>query len=434
MSDIGFHRNQMLPPAPPPPGQTGVVRWMRENLFSTWPSVFLTFGSVALLVWIVVSAGPWFWNGIWDASSLDECRDIRDARFGEGVSVACWAFIPERWAQLLFGFYPQGETWRPVVAFALFCAAVAPILYAKLPRRLLWLVPVTPFAMFFLLWGGSLWGPIMVALGFALGWAVFRTFLGLTGPVIAMVAGTLAAIAFWLLLDGPLTVWLTAHVPLWSLRAVPTREFGGFTLSFVIGAAGIVLSLPLGILLALGRQSDMPIIRYSAVAFIEVIRGVPLIVWLFTASLLLNYFLPPGTTFDLMLRVIIMVTLFSAAYIAEIVRGGLASLPRGQYEAADALGLDYWAAMRLIVLPQALKVSIPGIVGSFIGLFKDTTLVSLIGLFDPINLSNTIRSDAAWHGIFSEMYFFIGAIFFVVCFAMSRYSMRLERSLRRDHR
>ena len=172
-----------------------------------------------------------------------------------------------------------------------------------------------------------------------------------------------------------------------------SRDFGGFMLALIIGASGIVLSLPLGILLALGRQSNLPVVRGICVTFIEVIRGVPLIVWLFTASLLLKYFLPPGSNLDLVLRVIILVTFFSAAYIAEVIRGGLAALPKGQYEAADALGLDYWKSMRLIVLPQALKISIPGIVNTFIGLFKDTTLVGIIGLFDPLALANAIRAS-----------------------------------------
>ena len=170
------------------------------------------------------------------------------------------------------------------------------------------------------------------------------------------------------------------------------------------------------------------------VGFIEFIRGVPLITLLFVASTLLNIFLPPGTNFDLILRVVIMVTLFSAAYIAEVVRGGLAGLPSGQYEAADALGLDYWRSMRLVVLPQALKISIPGIVSTFIGLFKDTTLVSIIGLLDPLGLTNTIRADAAWNGVVWELYAFVAALFFVFCFAMSRYSMYLERKLQTEHR
>jgi len=196
----------------------------------------------------------------------------------------------------------------------------------------------------------------------------------------------------------------------------------------------IAASLPIGIFLALGRQSDLLIVKWLSVGFIEFIRGVPLITLLFVASTLLNYFMPPGTDFDIILRVMIMATLFSSAYMAEVIRGGLAALPRGQYEAADALGLDYWKAQRLIIMPQALKISIPGIVSTFIGMFKDTTLVSIIGLLDPIGLSKGILSDTNWNGIIWEMYGAIALMFFVFTFSMSRYSMYLERRLRTDHR
>jgi len=219
-----------------------------------------------------------------------------------------------------------------------------------------------------------------------------------------------------------------------GLQPVPSSAFGGFQLSLIIGITGIVMSLPLGILLALGRQSNLFIINKVSVGFIEIIRGVPLIVWLLTAQFLLNYFLPPGTTFDLVLRVIIMVTLFASAYIAEVVRGGLAALPSGQYEAADALGLDYWRSMRLIVLPQALKISIPGIVNTFIGLFKDTTLVLFIGLYDPLGLAGTIRASTDWNGIYWELFIFIGVLFFIFCFSMGRYSKYLENKLQRENR
>jgi len=216
---------------------------------------------------------------------------------------------------------------------------------------------------------------------------------------------------------------------------VPSHKLGGFLLSFVVGMCGIGFSLPLGILLSLGRRSDMPLIKTSCVLFIEFIRGVPLITLLFTASFLLAYFLPPGTSFDLVLRVIIMVTMFASAYIAEVIRGGLAAIPRGQYEAADALGLDYWKAQRLIIMPQALKISIPGIVGVFIGLLKDTTLVIIVGLLDPLmGITNAVRANMAWNGVYWEPYIFTGAVFFVFCFGMSRYSMYLERKLKTDHR
>ena len=220
-----------------------------------------------------------------------------------------------------------------------------------------------------------------------------------------------------------------------AIEVVRSERFGGFVLALTIGVTGIAFSLPMGIVLALGRRSDMFLVKMLCVGFIEFIRGVPLITLLFVASLLLNYFLPPGTNFDIILRVIIMVTIFSAAYIAEVIRGGLAALPRGQYEAADALGLDYWKAQRLIIMPQALKISIPGIVSSFIGLFKDTTLVIFVGLLDPLKgITDAVRASIEWKGTYWEPYIFVGLIFWIICFSMSRYSMYLERLLKREHR
>jgi general L-amino acid transport system permease protein len=200
-------------------------------------------------------------------------------------------------------------------------------------------------------------------------------------------------------------------------------------INLMLGVVCVSLSVPFGIMLALGRQSSMPIIKWICVVFIEFIRGVPLITLLFVANVVLAYFLPPGTNFDLILRVIIMITLFAAAYIAEVIRGGLAALPKGQYEAADSLGLDYAQSMRLIIMPQALKISIPGIVNTFIGLFKDTTLVAVIGLLDPLGLTNPIRADSNWNGIIWELYGFIALVFFIFCWGMSRYSQWLERKL-----
>ena len=200
-------------------------------------------------------------------------------------------------------------------------------------------------------------------------------------------------------------------------------------LTLIIGVTGISFSLPIGIILALGRRSNMPVLKSLCVMFIEFIRGVPLIALLFIASTMLNFFLPPGTQFDLLVRVLIMVTLFSAAYIAEVVRGGLQGIPAGQYEAADALGLTYFKAHWLIILPQALKISIPGIVNTFIGLYKDTTLVIIIGLLDPLGIGRASLSDAVWAGLAREVYLFVAIFFFICCFAMSRYSLWLEKRL-----
>ena len=422
-----FVRKEMLPPQTPPVSQIGAVRWMRENLFSGPLNTILTVLSVLAVLWIVQHIGPWFLNSVWNAGSLAECRQILD-----GASGACFAVIKDRWAQLLYGFYPSHLYWRPNLALVLMVVALAPILFDKVPRKLLWFSVAYPGIAFWLLWGGSLWVPIIAYAGFVLAAVVFQA-LARVGVILAAVVAVLVAVLWWTRLAVPVEQALEGVIPL-AIQQVPSRDFGGFMLSIIIGVTGIALSLPLGIMLALGRKSDMFLIKIICVGFIEFIRGVPLITLLFTASLLLNYFLPPGTSFDIILRVIIMVTLFAAAYMAEVIRGGLAALPRGQYEAADALGLDYWKAQRLIIMPQALKISIPGIVNTFIGLFKDTTLVVFIGLLDPIGLSNAIRADTNWNGIYWELFAFIGLLFFIFCFGMSRYSMYLERKLKTDHR
>ena len=427
-----FVRESMLPSQEPPATETGAIKWLRENLFSGVLNIVLTVLAIAAVAWLAIHILPWFLNSVWVADSLTQCREIRNETLGEGAASACFAVITERWNQLVFGFYPRELYWRPVTALVIFLLAVAPVLFQSLPRKLLWFSAISPFLLYFFLWGGTIWFPICVALGFVLGFAAWKIGLRFGGGLVAGLAAIVVPLAWWFFACGPLAAELGRVAPV-GLEFVPSDDFGGFMLSFIIGIAGISLSLPLGILLALGRQSNLFIINKISVAFIEVIRGVPLIVWLFTASLLLNYFLPPGTNFDLMLRVIIMVTLFSAAYIAEVVRGGLAALPKGQYEAADALGLDYPRAMRLIILPQALKISIPGIVNTFIGLFKDTTLVVFIGLLDPIGLSNSIRATTSWNGIYWELFVFIGLMFFVCCFSMSRYSIYLEKKLQRGH-
>ena len=422
-----FVRNEMLPPQSPPISQVGAVRWARENLFSGPLNSILTILSLLAVWWIIAHIGPWLTNSVWNAGSLAECRQILD-----GTSGACFAVIRDRWSQLLYGFYPSYLFWRPNLALVLMAVALAPILFDRVPRQLLWFSALYPAVAFWLLWGGSIWVPVAVLAGFGVGYAAFRVLAGYSG-ILAMLAGVAAALIWWLFLALPVSGALQSVVPV-ALQQVASRDFGGFMLSIIIGVTGIALSLPLGIMLALGRKSDMPLIKVVCVGFIEFIRGVPLITLLFTASLLLNYFLPPGTSFDIILRVIIMVTLFAAAYMAEVIRGGLAALPRGQYEAADALGLDFWKAQRLIIMPQALKISIPGIVNTFIGLFKDTTLVVFIGLLDLIGLSNAIRADTNWNGIYWELFAFIGLCFFIFCFGMSRYSMYLERKLKTDHR
>jgi general L-amino acid transport system permease protein len=475
-----YVRTQMLPPAHPPASQSGAVKWVRENLFSGPLNTILTLLGLLVVWYLVASALPWWLNSVWNADSLGQCREIVAASAGEGATGACWAMIRERWHQFIFGFYPPSEWWRPVLAFGLLFAALGPVLFAGQkarlrnlfgavslfllvalwlagapagawvfaalllagliataqiqPGRLLWFTALYAVFVFWLLWGGSVWAPVATLLGFVILAAVYRAAVGAVGAPVAAGLGLVAAAIWWIKINGPF-VGLFSGIIGWGLTPVASDQFGGFLLAITIGVTAIGCSLPLGILLALGRKSDLLIVKALSVGFIEFIRGVPLITLLFTASLLLQYFLPPNTNFDIILRVIILVTLFAAAYIAEVIRGGLAALPRGQYEAADALGLDYWRAQRLIILPQALKISIPGIVSSFIGLFKDTTLVAFVGLMDPLKgVTQIVRADIDWKGIYWEPYIFVGVIFFVICFGMSRYSMYLERKLKTDHR
>jgi general L-amino acid transport system permease protein len=429
MADVAhqtaFVRHAHLPERAPPTAQTGAMLWLRANLFNSWFNALLTLLLVYIIVQAVIGVWPWFAGATWEAGSLQECRQR-----GGG---ACLAVINERWRQFLFGFYPRAEHWRPVLAFLWLVVAFAPVLFLSVPRRLFWATALFPFAAYWLVWGGSLWPVLMVLAGLGLGYGAYRLLAVRLGALTAALAGLLVFVVWMQVAAVPIARDLARILPL-DLLAVPSRNIGGFTLTLIIGVSAISLSLPLGILLALGRQSNMFFIKTLCVAFIEFIRGVPLITLLFVASVMLAYLLPPGTTFDLVLRVIIMVTLFASAYIAEVIRGGLAALPRGQYEAADAMGLTYWQAMRLIILPQALKISIPGIVNVFIGLFKDTTLVAIIGLLDPLGLTTAVRATTEWNGVIWELYGFVALIFFAFCYGMSKYSQHLERRLRTEHR
>ncbi|NRB05148.1 MAG: amino acid ABC transporter permease [Rhodobacteraceae bacterium] len=436
-----YVRTEMLPQKAPPANAVGLVGWMRANLFSNWFNSLLTILSLYFVYDILVFLIPWILSPTWNAGSLNECREILHELGRSGhFAGACWGVINERWEQLLFGFYPNGAEegasdlrWRPVLSFVLLAVALAPILFAdRVPSKLIWFTAIFPFLFPWLLWGGTIWTPVFAAAGFVVGYFAFKATAAAAGELLGMIVGVVAAIVWWLFLMGPLTDVFASILAI-GLEPVISRDFGGFMLSITIGVVAISMSLPIGVVLALGRQSDLLIVKAICVGFIEFIRGVPLITLLFVASTLLNIFLPPGTNFDIILRVMIMATLFSAAYMAETIRGGLAALPKGQYEGADSLGLDYWQAQRLIIMPQALKISIPGIVSNFIGLFKDTVLVSVIGLLDPLGLSQGIRSDANWNGIVWEIYGFIALLFFVFCFGMSRYSMYLERKLKTTH-
>ena len=360
------------PDLPPPVKTTGPVAWGRQKLFSSPLNTVLTLLSIWFL-WSIIP--PFFeWaavNSIWTAGNRQECWD----QMSSPALGACWAFIENRFSLFTYGFYPGHLHWRVNVSFILLMLALIPVLYEKLP---------------------------------------FRKYGLIYSAVFPFITG-------WLLVGG------------FGLEKVDTDQFGGIMLTLILGVTGISFALPIGIMLALGRQSKMPVLRTLCVLFIEFIRGVPLIVLLFVASTMLNYFLPPGTVFDLLLRVLIMVTLFNSAYTAEVIRGGLQAITKGQHEAGDSLGLTYWQAHRLIILPQALKISIPGIVNTFIGLYKDTTLVLIIGMLDLLGIGDASLADAKWAGLANEIYIFVALFFFLSCFGMSRYSLYLEKKLHTGH-
>jgi general L-amino acid transport system permease protein len=290
---------------------------------------------------------------------------------------ACWVFIKARFGQFIYGFYPVGERWRVNTAFVILVLGLMPLFLPRVRHKI--------------------------------------------------------AIAAALLVVYPVVAYYLFHGGAFGLRVVETSLWGGLFLTLVIAGVGIVASLPLGILFALGRRSEMPIVRAVCITFIEVMRGVPLITILFMASVMLPLFLPEGVNFDKLLRALVGVALFSAAYMAEVVRGGLQAIPKGQYEAAQAIGLSFWKMMGLIILPQALKIVIPGIVNTLIGLFKDTTLVLIIGLFDLLGIVQAALTDASWIGFATEGYVFAAFGFWIFCFGMSRYSIHVERKLHTGH-
>ena len=425
-TNVAFVRTDFLEPKAPPSTVQGPVAWAKQNLFSSIPYSILTLISLYVIYVLLSGFLPWMFNGIWAAGSIRECREIL-----EGATGGCFAVLSERYNQLLFGIsYPSDAYWRPVLAFVLLAFAAAPVMFPKVPRGMLAFTGIYPFLAYWLIWGGTIMTPLMVLVGFVAAYVVFER-LSRNSFAAGFFGGVVVAMVVWWI-GGFISGAMPGFI---AIEAVASRDMGGFMLNMILGTVCVSLSLPIGIALALGRQSDLMIIKWICVIFIEFIRGVPLITLLFVANVVLAYFFPPDANIDLILRVIIMITMFSSAYIAEVIRGGLAALPRGQYEAADSLGLDYAQSMRLIILPQALKISIPGIVNVAVGLFKDTTLVSIISMFDLVGIiRGPILASTEWIGVYWELWGFAAFLFFIVCYGISQYSQWLERQLATDHR
>jgi general L-amino acid transport system permease protein len=353
-------------------GGNRVWRWLRANLFSSITSSIVTLVLLALLAKALVSFVRW---GIVDAVWSAPANDSSACRAARGLG-ACWAVIPEKYRFILFGTYPFDQQWRPALAVLIFIG----LFY--LSTRPSW-------------WGRSLfylWSAALVAIG------------------VLMWGGIL------------------------GLPFVTQERWGGLPVTLILATFGLALGFPLGILVALGRRSKLPAIRSLCVLYVELIRGVPLISLLFMASVMFPLFMPDGFNIDKLLRAQIAIVLFAGAYLAEVVRGGLQAVPRGQAEAADALGLSYWQKHRLIILPQAIRHVIPPLVNTFIAFFKDTSLVLIIGIFDLLTTAKTAIIDPAWQQFSVEVYLFVAVIYFAFCFAMSRYSKYLEAQGRRTGR
>jgi len=356
---------QPIEPRPAPMRTAGIGPWIRANLFADWKSTLATIVIAAIALYAL----PWVvrW-GLLDAVFRPDADACQAAR---GVG-ACWGVVPEKWRFIIFGRFPFDSLWRPELATAL----------------LVGLVVVSCMRRFWTAWLLVIWIVVIPAVFILMGGGWF------------------------------------------GLKRVPTDSWGGLPLTIMLATFGIVLAFPLSVLVALGRRSRLPAIRTVCILYVELIRGVPLISVLFMASFLFPLFLPVGQSPDVLLRVLVGITLFAAAYLAETVRGGLQAIPKGQVEAAQSLGLSYWQTQRKIVLPQALALVVPAIMNTFIGVFKDTSLVTIVSLYELTGaMQLALNSDANWRPFKIEGYLFITLIYFIFCFAMSRYSLWIEKQV-----
>jgi general L-amino acid transport system permease protein len=373
VAELTFVRGAMLDSKPPPPAMRGAVGWLRQNLLSSPSNIALTIFIALLLAWIIPDLLRFLiFDAVWTGADRDACLEgVQHRTIG-----ACWPFVWERWPYFVYGSYPGPERWRVDLFFVMLAIGVVWLLWLHAPRR------------------------------------------------------DLGAIYFFIVLPISAFILLTGWRAI-GLEPVDTVLWGGILVTIVVAWVGIVVSLPIGILLALGRRSHMPAVRLFSVTFIEFVRGVPLVTVLFMASVMLPLFVPEQYSPDKLLRALVGIALFASAYMAEVVRAGLQAIPKGQFEGAMAVGLPYSKMMRLIILPQALKITIPNIVNTYIGLFKDTTLVFIVGIFDFLHTVDVSRIDPKWATpVTSTTGYAVAAIFYLIfCYAMSRYARATEARL-----
>ncbi|MBO9098278.1 MULTISPECIES: amino acid ABC transporter permease [Rhizobium] len=379
---IAFLREKLIAPEAAPLSDKTVRGWAKHNLFATPKDAILSVVVAVIAVWFLLSVVEFlFINAVWVGKDRTFCATVSQGGIQpDGWSGACWAYVGDWFTAFMVGSYPRDQIWRPILIAVLFVALLVPFLIPSAPRK---------------------------------GWNAALLLVGL--PILAYI----------LLLGGS-----------FGLTHVETSLWGGLMVTLILSFVGIVVSLPFGIVLALGRRSDMPILRGACIGFIELVRGVPLITVLFMASVLLPLFLTPGTNIDKFLRALVGVSIFASAYMAEVIRGGLQAIPRGQYEGADSLGLNYFQKMTFIIMPQAIKLVVPGIVNTFIGMFKDTSLVSIINMYDLLGIVKASFGDSRWLTPVTPLtgLIFAGFVFWLFCFGMSRYSYFMERHLDTGHR
>lgn len=464
------------PSAPSPSLGSGYLGWLRTNLFSTPGNTLLTLLSIAVLV---LTLPPLFRWGLLNASWLGDSRGVCDAASQDGAKGACWVFVKVRLEVFLYGFYPLVERWRVNFVFIVLAVAILPILAPTLLRdtgRQVLLCLAATLTVFFLF--GSI-PTVFIACYLFAPLALHRLFQGrpflelfgnqtlatVAGMALAAASGVIVYYTVCTYVDGKAAgaVSLTAVIltlfllfvsrlttagwrwvliftvypvfaffmlvgNVFGLPLVETHFWGGLFLTLVVAGTGMATALPIGILLALGRRSTLPVIKTLCVTFIEFVRGVPLVSVLFMASVMFPLFLPENVTFDKLLRALVGIAFFYAAYMAEVIRGGLQAIPRGQFEAAMALGWPYWKMMALIIIPQTLRLVIPGLANNFLSLLKDTTLVAVIGLLDLLGVAKASMADIEWLGFTKEAYVFAAIVFWIFCFAISRYSVYLEKN------
>ncbi|MBE9556113.1 MAG: amino acid ABC transporter permease [Proteobacteria bacterium] len=427
-----------------PISERTIIGWMRLHLFSTPFNSFLTV--ITLYIIYLTVAGVWTWgvaDAVWVADTRRQC-------FAISIDGACWAGVIAWLDNIFYGRYPREELWRVNFGALLLFTWMAPLWLPRVKAKIyigLTAVFLYPFLAGYLFSGGEkgifmqvMISAAIVCLAGNTAHAIVGVFTGGSLPeflirllgkgdaseksqhniLIGILVGCLGMVFLWQM--G------------WSVEGVSWTKWGGLFLTLVISGVGIATALPGGIVLALGRRSKLPVIRVLSTAFIELFRSVPLITVLFMATTMFPLFMPEGFVLNKLVQVIIAVCLFNACYLAEIVRAGLQAIPKGQAEGAHSIGLGYWGTMGLIIMPQALKHMIPNIVGSFLGLLKDTTLVSIIGLLDILGMLRSISRDTPWLGLHKEPLLFGAMLFFLICFAMSKYSRRLEVKLSTTHK